>query len=106
MLDHSCCPNANAVFEGRNLIIRSLQDIPSHSNCATTISACPFSDSIDLGQQVSISYIDVMEHSLVRQKKLLEQYYFLCTCQRCSGLQLSWKPQEDLHLAEVGLFLC
>ena len=29
-MDHSCCPNANVVFEGRNIIIRVLADTPFH----------------------------------------------------------------------------
>ena len=37
---------------------------------------------IDLAENVKISYIDVMEHTFVRQQKLMDQYYFLCQCNR------------------------
>lgn len=83
VVDHSCCPNANVVFEGRNIIIRSLADLHDVHG------------QLDLAKTVKISYIDVMEHTLVRQKKLMDQYYFLCQCDRCTGKQFTWLPKEN-----------
>lgn len=85
VVDHSCCPNANVVFEGRNIIIRSLADLQDVHG------------QLDLAQTVKISYIDVMEHTIVRQKKLMDQYYFLCQCDRCLGTQFSWLPKENIE---------
>ena len=73
-MDHSCCPNANVSFDGRNILIRALKDFNGHS-CD---QHCQVKGSIDLANEVKISYIDVMEHTLVRQRKLEDQYYFKC----------------------------
>ena len=92
MIDHSCCPNAHVVFEGRHIYVRALQDVENHK---CTQLECKFQTHLDMGTDVKISYIDVMEHTLIRKKKLLETYYFTCQCQRCLGLQLTWRPTNS-----------
>ena len=88
VVDHSCCPNANVVFDGRHIVIRSLKEFDSH-DCG-----CDFSGNyLDMGKEVQITYIDVMEHTSVRIKKLQEQYYFTCECPRCLGIQLTWNSK-------------
>ncbi|XP_046547592.1 histone-lysine N-methyltransferase SMYD3-like [Haliotis rubra] len=67
LLDHSCVPNAVAVFIGTTLSVRCLTDIPS-----------------DQPTQVLISYIDQLAPSGERRKQLEEQYYFTCQCRRCT----------------------
>ena len=47
-----------------------------------------------MAANVRISYLDVMDHTLVRQKKLKDQYYFLCQCNRCLRKQFNWKPNQ------------
>ena len=90
VVDHSCCPNANVVFDGRNIVIRALIDFESH-NC----NECEYSGNyLDMGKNVHISYIDVMEHTAVRIRKLQEQYYFTCQCPRCQGLQITWNLSQ------------
>ncbi len=84
VIDHSCSPNAHVTFEGRNIVIRALTHIQSPSN------------KVDLAKHVKISYIDVMEHTKVRQRKLLDQYYFLCQCDRCHGKKLSWRHSTNI----------
>ena len=49
---------------------------------------------LDMAANVRISYLDVMDHTLVRQKKLKDQYYFLCQCNRCLRKQFNWKPNQ------------
>ena len=81
-MDHSCCPNANVLFDGRNLIFRALKDFHSHHGC--DVEDCEYSGIyLDMGKEVTIAYIDVMEHTSVRIKKLQNQYYFTCQCVRC-----------------------
>ena len=59
---------------------------------------------LDLAADVRISYLDVMDHTLVRQKKLMDQYYFLCQCDRCMRKQFSWKPIKAEKVVSVGIF--
>ena len=82
-MDHSCCPNANVLFDGRNLVFRALKDFHSHHHGCDS-EDCEYSGIyLDMGKEVTISYIDVMEHTSVRLKKLQNQYYFTCQCVRC-----------------------
>lgn len=64
VLDHSCDPNAVAVFKGREIIIRTISQI-------------------EAPEDVRISYTDVLDSTEKRRKNLAKQYYFDCTCPRC-----------------------
>ncbi|RVE50206.1 hypothetical protein evm_005041 [Chilo suppressalis] len=66
ILDHSCDPNAVATFDGKTISIRSTIDMPC----------------LDWSQ-IRISYIDLMKTPYERQTELLDNYYFLCQCDRC-----------------------
>lgn len=66
ILDHSCNPNAVATFDGKTIYIRANQDLPC----------------LDWNQ-IRISYIDLMKTPYDRQTELLQNYYFLCQCDRC-----------------------
>ncbi|XP_026728745.1 histone-lysine N-methyltransferase ASHR1 [Trichoplusia ni] len=66
ILDHSCSPNAVATFDGKTINIRAIQDMPC----------------LDWNQ-MRISYIDLMKTPYDRQTELLQNYYFLCQCDRC-----------------------
>ncbi|XP_012251505.2 histone-lysine N-methyltransferase SMYD3 isoform X2 [Athalia rosae] len=66
IMDHSCKPNAVAVFEGTTIIVRALEDMPR----------------LDWSQ-VRISYIDLLNSTEERQAELLAGYYFRCNCERC-----------------------
>ncbi|KAM3966835.1 SET and MYND domain containing, class 3 [Aphomia sociella] len=66
VVDHSCKPNAVATFDGKTISIRAIRDMPY----------------LDWNQ-IRISYIDLMKTPYERQTELLENYYFLCQCDRC-----------------------
>ncbi|CAB3221678.1 unnamed protein product [Arctia plantaginis] len=66
ILDHSCNPNAVATFDGKTINIRAIRDMPC----------------LDWNQ-IRISYIDLMKTPYDRQTELLQNYYFLCQCDRC-----------------------
>ncbi|XP_050296379.1 histone-lysine N-methyltransferase SMYD3 [Anthonomus grandis grandis] len=70
IIDHSCRPNAVATFEGTTLIIRTLEELPY----------------LDWSK-IKISYIDLMASTKERQKELLDSYYFLCDCPKCSEVE-------------------
>ena len=63
-LNHSCEPNCIAVFNSRTCEIRSIKNI-------------------EKGEELCISYTELMRPQSVRGKVLKEQYYFDCTCSRC-----------------------
>nr|XP_032512528.1 LOW QUALITY PROTEIN: histone-lysine N-methyltransferase SMYD3 [Danaus plexippus plexippus] len=66
VIDHSCNPNAVAVFDGKTINIRALKDM----NCLDW-------------KKIRISYIDLMKTPYERQMELRQSYYFLCQCDRC-----------------------
>ncbi|XP_073984319.1 SET and MYND domain containing, class 3 isoform X2 [Rhodnius prolixus] len=68
-IDHSCEPNAVAVFSGTSITIRTIKDIPEFK-----------------WSKVRICYIDSLKSTEERRSALLEQYYFLCDCPRCNSL--------------------
>lgn len=80
IVDHSCKPNAVAIFDGNILYLRANQDIPCRSI-----------------KSVFISYIDQMETKEKRQQQLQEQYYFTCMCICCSK-----SHQDDEMLVNPG----
>lgn len=67
IINHSCLPNSVLVFEGNMAVVRAVQPVPRAS-------------------EVLISYIETAGSTMTRQKTLKEQYYFTCTCPRCSNL--------------------
>lgn len=69
VLNHSCDPNAVAVFEGTTIYIRALKDMP-----------CLDWD------KTFISYIELMNTPETRQTELQAAYYFLCDCSRCKDI--------------------
>ncbi|XP_030755514.1 histone-lysine N-methyltransferase SMYD3 isoform X2 [Sitophilus oryzae] len=68
IIDHSCQPNAVAVFEGTTIFIRTLETLPC----------------LDWSK-VRISYIDVLASTEERKNELKETYYFMCDCPKCLG---------------------
>ncbi|XP_072765450.1 histone-lysine N-methyltransferase SMYD3 isoform X1 [Anoplolepis gracilipes] len=70
IIDHSCKPNAIAVFEGTTIIIRTIMDLPS----------------LDWSQ-IRISYIDLLNSNKDRREELNNSYYFWCDCERCKQVE-------------------
>ncbi|KAK2167317.1 hypothetical protein NP493_1279g00016 [Ridgeia piscesae] len=87
-MDHSCQPNAVAVFNGTELHVRN------------TVA-------IDTSQPIKfhISYIDQLLPRCERQEQLVKQYYFMCDCPVCrddhqEGMMMAIKcPAENCHAA-------
>jgi len=66
LANHSCCPNATVVFNGRTVSLRAL-------------------DAIRSGGQIFISYIDPTQSTDERQTQLKKRYFFTCECLKCRG---------------------
>jgi SET and MYND domain-containing protein len=65
LLNHSCDPNAVVGFDQGTIFVKALRPIKD-------------------GEQISISYIDNTNPFAVRQKELLDRYFFNCTCSKCA----------------------
>lgn len=63
-INHSCEPNCVAVFNGPTCQIRSIRNV-------------------EKGEELCISYTELMRPHTIRQKELQEQYYFDCACSSC-----------------------
>ena len=74
ILDHSCKPNAVATFDGPEISIRLIEDIPE----------------LDWSK-IKISYIDVLNLPAERRAELKSSYYFDCDCERCKDETLEPK---------------
>ncbi|XP_011875678.1 PREDICTED: histone-lysine N-methyltransferase SMYD3 [Vollenhovia emeryi] len=68
VMDHSCRPNAVAVFEGTTIVVRTVTDLPS----------------LDWSQ-IRISYVDLLNSNKDRREELHSSYYFWCDCERCKS---------------------
>lgn len=72
VVDHSCNPNAVAIFYGTEINLRLLEDVNDFD-----------------WSKVNISYIELMNTPAERRKELKDGYYFHCTCTRCIGMLIS-----------------
>ncbi|CAK4129895.1 unnamed protein product [Aphanomyces euteiches] len=64
LLNHSCAPNCILTFHKRQLQIRTIRDVSP-------------------GEELTISYIELMSSHTTRQEELLASYFFTCKCSRC-----------------------
>ncbi|KFV42546.1 Histone-lysine N-methyltransferase SMYD3, partial [Tyto alba] len=86
LLNHSCDPNCVIVFEGYQLLLRSVREI-------------------QIGEELTISYIESLMPTSERQKRLMRQYCFECDCLLCqnqekddeklAGEERAWKEVKD-----------
>ena len=59
VLDHSCQPNAVVIFKGKELIVRTIEDVENISD-------------------IRVSYTNLLDNTEKRRQNLSEQYYFYC----------------------------
>ncbi|KAM6220009.1 histone-lysine N-methyltransferase SMYD3 isoform 2-T2 [Rhynchocyon petersi] len=92
LLNHSCDPNCSIVFNGPHLLLRAVRDI-------------------EVGEELTICYLDMLMTSEERKKQLRDQYCFDCDCVRCrtqdkdadmlAGNEQVWREvQESLKKIE------
>ena len=82
-IDHSCAPNAQVHFIGKELAVRAIEDIEDFS-------------------KVRVSYLpDIATFSFVRKKLLKDAYFFDCTCPRCRD-----PDEEDAKLQSLKCKRC
>jgi len=76
LINHSCDPNCVALFNGRDITIRAIKPIPA-------------------GDEVTLSYVDIMSPVQARQGDLLEGYMFVCSCHVCKEQKFNDFPMRS-----------
>ncbi|KAF1994507.1 SET domain-containing protein [Amniculicola lignicola CBS 123094] len=85
-INHSCRPNAGYSWSER---------LQKQIVFATR--------KIQLGEEISVSYVPLMYSKADRQKRL-NQYSFKCTCEACSGSQKEIEISDERRQSIRGLF--
>ncbi|KAJ2131251.1 hypothetical protein IW136_005350 [Coemansia sp. RSA 678] len=80
LLNHSCLPNAAFVHMGGMQIVRALDDV-------------------QIGDEITLAYMDGLQPRDVRQKQLSAVYFFDCTCDKCCGE--SARAQVDVLMSRA-----
>jgi len=65
-LNHSCDPNVVAIFNGTKIHIRTIKEVQE-------------------GEELFLSYINLLATTKHRQSELMDGYMFTCSCTKCNG---------------------
>ncbi|KAK3563582.1 hypothetical protein QTP86_030933 [Hemibagrus guttatus] len=68
LLNHNCRPNCVMMFSRKKLELRAVRRIQQY-------------------EELCISYTDILAPRVERRTQLMDQFHFLCQCQRCSNDQ-------------------
>ncbi|EOA98398.1 SET and MYND domain-containing protein 3, partial [Anas platyrhynchos] len=84
LLNHSCDPNCVIIFEGYQLLLRSVREI-------------------QIGEELTISYIESLMPTSERQKQLMRQYCFECDCHLCQDHEkVGWTKKFLVNKTEFS----
>ncbi|XP_076614860.1 histone-lysine N-methyltransferase Smyd1-like [Chaetodon auriga] len=78
LVNHDCWPNCTVILNHGN---QSAVNSNLHSQRRIELRAM---GKIPEGEELTVSYVDFLNLSTDRQKKLKEHFYFECTCKHCS----------------------
>lgn len=78
LVNHDCWPNCTVILNHGN---QSAVNSSLHSKRRIELRAL---GKISEGEELTVSYVDFLNLSADRQKKLKEHFHFDCTCQHCS----------------------
>uniref|UniRef100_A0A6Q2Y7M8 [histone H3]-lysine(4) N-trimethyltransferase n=1 Tax=Esox lucius TaxID=8010 RepID=A0A6Q2Y7M8_ESOLU len=79
LVNHDCWPNCTVVLNHGN---QSAVNTMYHSQMRIELRAL---GKIEVGEEVTVSYVDFLNVTEDRQKQLKMQYFFDCTCEHCKG---------------------
>uniref|UniRef100_A0A4W6D450 [histone H3]-lysine(4) N-trimethyltransferase n=1 Tax=Lates calcarifer TaxID=8187 RepID=A0A4W6D450_LATCA len=82
LINHSCLPSVIVTYNGTSAEVRAVQDMKP-------------------GDEVLISYIDLLYPTDDRNNRLRESYYFTCDCQECKSKSKVRSSQSDPIEPEV-----
>ena len=78
IIDHSCAPNATFISNGKEIIIRAIENVNSF-------------------EDLRITYIPKLYESTSRRREILTRdYYFFCQCLKCQNMDLDAKKNSLL----------
>ncbi|KAJ2448644.1 hypothetical protein EV183_005337 [Coemansia sp. RSA 2336] len=80
LFNHSCLPNAVFVFSDGMQVVRALEDI-------------------DPGDEITLTYTDSLLPHNERQKRLVEVYFFSCSCKKCTHSTIRGQIDELMSRA-------
>ncbi|XP_074546798.1 histone-lysine N-methyltransferase SMYD1a [Halichoeres trimaculatus] len=78
LVNHDCWPNCTVILNNGN---QSALSSALHSQRRIELRAM---EKISEGQELTVSYVDFLNLSADRQKKLKEHFHFECSCEHCS----------------------
>ncbi|XP_041667165.1 histone-lysine N-methyltransferase SMYD1a [Cheilinus undulatus] len=88
LVNHDCWPNCTVILNNGN---QSALNSALHSKRRIELRAV---EKISEGQELTVSYVDFLNLSADRQKKLKEHFFFDCGCEHCSK-----HVKDDLMMA-------
>lgn len=88
LVNHNCWPNCTVILNHGN---QSAVSSALHSQRRIELRAMR---KISEGEELTVSYVDFLNLSADRQKKLKEHFYFECTCEYCTQ-----HVKDDLMMA-------
>jgi hypothetical protein len=92
IVSHSCLPNASPILlQSHRLALEAKTDIAE-------------------GEEITISYVSIMQGRVKRRKKLREKWFFDCSCKRCEdpsefGSHVSTLKCPNCSLTDGGLLI-
>uniref|UniRef100_A0A7N6B9N6 [histone H3]-lysine(4) N-trimethyltransferase n=1 Tax=Anabas testudineus TaxID=64144 RepID=A0A7N6B9N6_ANATE len=78
LVNHDCSPNCTVILNHGN---QSAVSSTLHSQSRIELRAL---GKISEGEELTVSYVDFLNLSADRKKKLKERFHFECTCEHCS----------------------
>ncbi|XP_067239033.1 N-lysine methyltransferase SMYD2-B [Chanodichthys erythropterus] len=81
LMNHSCCPNVIITYRGVNAEVRAVQEISP-------------------GQEIYISYIDLLYPTEDRIERLRDAYYFSCDCKECTSKSMDMMKMKVRKLSD------
>ncbi|XP_040054487.2 histone-lysine N-methyltransferase SMYD1a [Gasterosteus aculeatus] len=78
LVNHDCWPNCSVILNHGN---QSAVSSALHSQRRIELRAA---GHISEGEELTVSYVDFLNLSTGRQKKLQERFHFQCSCEQCS----------------------
>ncbi|KAF1323681.1 putative histone tail methylase containing set domain, partial [Globisporangium splendens] len=79
LFNHSCDPNCVVSFEQQQMVVHTIKDVQQ-------------------GDELTISYIELLESTPKRQHALRESYFFECDCSRCRNAVSESSTHDDWFL--------
>ncbi|RPA79014.1 hypothetical protein BJ508DRAFT_416216 [Ascobolus immersus RN42] len=80
-INHSCCPNARIDITGKEAAVTAVTDV-------------------NVGDEVTVSYVDTEMNVEARRKELRETWFFECKCEKCK-VELGGGKWKDGMLEDI-----